>query len=54
MNVSWSVSPKGSHDVEYFFDEDSAYDAAYDWSVELSGRPVIIYCNNTPWTEVTT
>jgi hypothetical protein len=27
-------------DVEYFDDEESAYDAAYDWSVELAGRTV--------------
>jgi hypothetical protein len=30
-------------DAEYFDDESKAYDSAFDWSVELSGVPVIVY-----------
>jgi hypothetical protein len=30
-------------DAEWFSDLDAAYDAAFDWSAELSGRTVNVY-----------
>jgi hypothetical protein len=30
-------------DAEYFTDEESAYDSAWDWSAELNGVPVNVY-----------
>jgi hypothetical protein len=50
----WSASlPGRQHRSEFFGSEAEAYDAAYDWSIEMGGLPIIIYCNGIPWTEVT-
>lgn len=41
----FAIIPQGSDfiyeaDAEFFTSEQEAYDAAFDWSAELSGRPV--------------
>jgi hypothetical protein len=52
--VTWSAAAKGlpAECAEYFTSEHHAVDVAYDWSIELGGAPVVIYCNGTPWMEV--
>ena len=50
----WSASlPERQQHSEYFATEDEAIDAALDWSIEMGGLPIIVYCNGQPWTEVT-
>ena len=52
--ISWSAAPKGfPEDAECFTSEHHAVDVAFDWSVELHGAPVVIYCNEQEWMEVT-
>ena len=51
--TSWSAAPKGSDEAEYFTSEHHAVDVAFDWSIELGGAPIIIYCNDQEWMEVT-
>lgn len=55
MFTSWSAAPKGhpADDAEFFTSEDHAVDVAYDWSAELHGQPIVIYCNGQQWMEVT-
>jgi hypothetical protein len=54
MFVSWSAAPKASpEDREFFTSEDHAVDVAFDWSVELHGAPIVIFCNDQEWMEVT-
>ena len=53
-STSWSAAPKGSpEEVELFTSEHHAVDVATDWSVEMHGAPVVIYCNGVEWMEVT-
>jgi hypothetical protein len=53
FSVSWSAAPASAPDQkEYFTSEDHAVDVAFDWSIELGGRPIIIYCNDTEWMEI--
>lgn len=51
----WTAAPKGApkSEREAFDSEDRAFDCAFDWSIELGGDPVIIYCNGIEWAEVT-
>jgi len=51
--TSWSAAPKGSDEAAYFTSEHHAVDVAFDWSIELGGAPIIIYCNDQEWMEVT-
>ena len=53
MFVSWSCAPKSNpEDREFFTSEDHAVDVAFDWSVDLSGEPIIVFRNDTQWMEV--
>lgn len=55
MFTSWSAAPKGTgmDHLEFFTSEEHAVDVAYDWSIELGGSPIVIYCNEQEWMEVT-
>lgn len=54
MSVTWSAAPKSNpQDREFFTSEDHAVDVAFDWSVDLHGAPIIVFCNDTEWMEVT-
>jgi hypothetical protein len=55
FSTLWSVAPEDSpEDVENCIDQDHAEDVAYGWSVDLHGRPVIVYRNGKRWTRVIT
>jgi hypothetical protein len=56
----WAIGPDFNFNeamIEIFSDFDSARDAAFDWSVELHGRKVIIWKMGTiqplKWMEIT-
>ena len=53
--TSWSAAPKGTgmDHLEFFTSEEHAVDVAFDWSIELGGAPIVIYCNEQEWMEVT-
>ena len=52
--ISWAVAPKSNpEDREFFTSEDHALDVAFDWSVDSHGDPMIIFCNDVEWMEVT-
>ena len=53
--TSWSAAPKGTgiDHAEFFTSEEHAVDVAFDWSIELGGAPIVIYCNEQKWMEVT-
>jgi hypothetical protein len=53
--TSWSAAPKGTSidHAEFFTSEAHAVDVAFDWSIELGGAPVVIYCNEQEWMEIT-
>jgi hypothetical protein len=54
MFVSWSCAPKSNlDDREFFTSEEHAVDVAFDWSVDIHGEPIIVFRNDTQWTEVT-
>lgn len=53
MFVSWAAAPKANPgEKEYFTSEDHAVDVAFDWSIELGGSPIVIYCNDQEWMEI--
>jgi len=55
MFTSWSAAPKGTgmDHLEFFTSEEHAVDVAFDWSIELGGSPIVIYCNEQEWMEIT-
>lgn len=54
IGTTWSAAPKGSpaEHAEFFTSESHAVDVSYDWSIELGGAPIVIYCNGVEWMEV--
>ena len=45
-NIMWAIGPDFNFNeamVEFYSDFDRARECAYDWSVELDGRPVYIF-----------
>jgi hypothetical protein len=52
--TSWSAAPKGTgmDHMEFFTSEEHAVDVAFDWSIELGGAPIVIFCNEQEWMEV--
>ena len=52
--TTWSAAPATTpaDEAEFFTSEHHAVDVAYDWSIELGGKPVWIYRNGLPWMEV--
>ena len=54
MFVSWSAAPMSTpEDREFFTSEHHAVDVAFDWSIERHGEPIIIFCNDVKWMEIT-
>lgn len=53
MFVSWSCAPKSNlEDREFFSSEEECVDAAFDWSIELAGDPIIVFRDDVPWSKV--
>jgi hypothetical protein len=54
MFTSWSAAPKSNpEDQEFFTSEHHAVDVAFDWSIDLGGAPVIVFCDGVKWMEIT-
>jgi hypothetical protein len=54
MFTSWSVAPKcNPEEREFFTSEEHAVDVAFDWSIDEGGAPMIVFCNDQQWMQIT-